>query len=304
MTASLATLSRRLAPALSLVLGGLAAATALAQDVELYDQPRFAGMRLTLSGDAADLASYGIGNRVASVVVKSGRWEFCTQPQYRGACVTVGPGRYAEMPPALRGTLASVRPTGEGAANAAAGRWPAPQATSADAVALYENPDFTGNRLGLSEADSRLSNRAFNDVATAVEITRGRWQLCEHADFAGECTVFGPGRHVLGGRLRNAVSSLRPVAGSGADARPLSARGGIVLYEHGDFQGREQLVREPVANLGTLNFNDRVSSVEVLGGRWELCTDAEYGGRCVMLGVGRHNLERSLNDRISSVRPR
>ena len=304
---------------LATLAAGCMALPALAQDIELYDQPRFGGMRLTLSNDVADLAAYSFGGRISSVVVRNGSWEFCTQPQFRGACIMIGPGRYAELPPALRGTLMSARNAYGAAATSQPvppvsqapqnpfplpfpGRFPPPNAPAAEPVVLYENPDFSGQRVALAAASNRLSNQAFNDLATAVEISRGRWQLCEHADYAGECQVLGPGRYLLTGRLYQGVSSLRPVGG--ADNRPLPSYGGIVLYEHGDHQGREQFIGEAVPNLAVLNFNDKVSSVEVLGGRWELCTDNEYGGRCIVLGVGRYNIERELNDRITSVRPR
>lgn len=298
---------------------GAAPSRAQAPDVELYDQPQFNGVRLTLSADAPDLAAYGLSGRVASLVVRRGQWEFCTHAQYSGACITVGPGRYGDLPAALRGTLASVRNASAVAGGRPTVPPPAPYPQSpqspppplppqarppvdVDAVVLWERADFSGNRLGVSAANPRLSNQAFNDTANAVDIYRGRWQLCQHADYNGECVVLAPGRYVLSGRLANGLTSLRPVFGG--DNRPMPSAGGVVLYEHGDFQGRELVIHQATANLAALNFNDRSSAVEVLGGRWELCTDAEYSGRCIVLGPGRHQLERGMNDRISSVRPR
>ena len=277
-----------------------------AQDVELYDQPAFAGVRLTLSANAPDLAAYGLGGRVASVVVKKGQWEFCTQPQFGGACIAVGPGRYAELPTALRGTLASLRNTAAVAAPAVvavAPVAPAPAAAAAqgDALVLYEHSNFGGRKLGISSATPRLGELNFNDVASSVEVFRGRWQFCVHADYAGECIVLGVGRHAQAGRFNDAISSIRPVYGK--DDKPLPPAGGLVLYEHSDFKGRELLRTEATPNLSALDFNDKTSSVEVLAGRWELCVDAEYKGRCIAMVPGRYNLEKALNDRITSVRP-
>ncbi len=290
-----------------------AAWPALAQDVELFEQPRFAGMRLTLSQDLPDVAAYGLGGRVASVVVRRGQWEFCTAVNFGGACVTVGVGRYAELPPAFRGTLASVRNAAASMAAAQGGATqpfpvpggaqPAPPLpASTEAVILYEGLDHSGYQLALSAAHTRLSNANFNDVAGSVEITRGRWQFCQHSDYAGECQVLGPGRHVFSGRLMRGVSSLRRVGGP--NDQPLTTIGAITLFEHSDHQGRELFVAQATPNLGGQGFNDTVSSVDVLAGRWELCTDANFGGRCLLLAPGRHNLERALNDRITSVRPR
>jgi hypothetical protein len=324
-----------------LALAFFSASAALAQDVELYDQPRFAGTRLRLAADAPDLAGFGMGGRVASVVVQRGQWEFCTAARYGGNCITVGPGRYSELPPALRGTLMSVRSAGAAAAAAsassvvaAAGTEPSfypggrpadasgqpsgrpgmnfppggpggpggPGSMNGPAVVLFEFQDFTGAQLAVNGAATRLSDQGFNDKASAVEIRRGRWQLCQHSDFQGECQVLNPGRHVLGGRLFGSLSSLRPVAG--ADNRPWSNAGAIVLFEHGGFVGRSLTLTDAAPNLGKLDFNDRTSSIEVQAGQWELCMDADYKGSCIVLGPGRHNVERAHNDRISSVRPR
>lgn len=289
-----------------------AAAAAQAQDVELYDQPRFAGMRVTFSQDAPNLGAYGMAGRIASVVVRRGLWEFCTQPGYGGVCVAVGPGRYAELPPGFRGQLNSMRSTSFTGAQGPTQPFPVPggpggpggppPGPSNEAITLYQDADFSGRQVSLSEANPRLSSLDYNDAALSIEVRRGRWQLCEHSDFFGECQVFGRGRHQLAGRLARGVSSLRPVGGP--DNRPLPAFGGIVLFEHATFQGRELAISDTVINLANLGFNDRVSSVEVIAGRWELCSDADFRGRCMVLGPGRHVLDGSMNDRISSVRPR
>ncbi len=51
--------------------------------------------------------------------------------------------------------------------------------------------------------------------------------------------------------------------------------------------------------------NDRASSVIVDRGRWEVCENAGFGGRCVVLRRGNYDSLRAMgmNNRISSVRP-
>lgn len=384
----------------ALALSGLCAvAPAQAQDVELYDQPDFRGVRLTLSAAAPDLAAYGLG-RVGSVVVRRGQWEFCTQPRFGGACITVGPGRFGQLPPALRGNLASLREGGpnpvaglpnrppppaperpgaaivlfagqfngaqvalnEGSADLRArhfndavvsvevrsGTWdlcsdvafagaclrvapgrhvlppgfsgqisslrpalglptpvppmPQPVPGGSPALVLFEHSGFGGRQLAFQGAQPRLDSVDFNDSASSVEIFRGRWQLCEHADYGGQCMVLGRGRHELAGLWQDSVSSLRPVFG--IDDRPLPAGGGLTLFEHPDFSGRSLLRTELTLNLADLGYNDRASAVEVHGGRWELCSDAQFAGRCATFGPGLHQLPDFLNDRVSSTRPR
>lgn len=78
----------------------------------------------------------------------------------------------------------------------------------------------------------------------------------------------------------------------------------IVLFEHDSFNGRSFEAYHSVSNLDDNDFNDRVSSVLVRGGRWLLCENAYFGGRCVTLGPGEYRSLGSmdLNDKVSSVR--
>src|SRR4051812_46193588 len=79
----------------------------------------------------------------------------------------------------------------------------------------------------------------------------------------------------------------------------------IVFYEHDNFGGRSFTAEKQVANFERFGFNDRASSVVVLRDRWEVCTDARFGGTCRVLRPGRYPSLGSLgmSDRVSSVRP-
>lgn len=317
----------------ALALSG-AAAGAAAQDVELYDRPDFGGLRLTLGGAEADLARYGLGARVSSVVVTRGQWEFCTQPQFRGACITVGPGRYDRLPPALNDNLASLRPTGAPVGGPVTPPRPEPPPRG-PAIVLYggESGTFV---LRVDEPLENLSRRGFNDLATHIDVLAGTWELCSDGGFGGQCLRFGPGRHALPPALRDRLSSLRPLGfGPGGPEGPGGPRGpggpdgrpwpggpdprpwprgpdhrpwphaapALVLHEHRDGSGRELALSAAVPDLGALGFNDQASSVEVFRGRWQLCRHADFQGECVVFGPGRHALDGRLNDGVSSLRP-
>ena len=82
---------------------------------------------------------------------------------------------------------------------------------------------------------------------------------------------------------------------------------GPTFYEREDFQGRSFTAEQQVRNFERIGFNDRASSVVVTGGRgerWEVCEDARFSGRCVVLRPGRYPslAAMGLNDRVSSVR--
>jgi uncharacterized protein YcfJ len=78
----------------------------------------------------------------------------------------------------------------------------------------------------------------------------------------------------------------------------------VVFYENEGFQGRSFTTDKPVGNFERYGFNDRASSVVVLNNRWEICEDARFGGRCVVLRPGRYASLAALgmNDRVSSAR--
>jgi uncharacterized protein YcfJ len=78
----------------------------------------------------------------------------------------------------------------------------------------------------------------------------------------------------------------------------------VTFYEREGFEGRSFSTQKPVDNFQRQGFNDRASSVVVFRDRWEVCTDARFGGRCVVLRPGRYAslADMGMNDRVSSVR--
>lgn len=80
----------------------------------------------------------------------------------------------------------------------------------------------------------------------------------------------------------------------------------LTLYANDDYQGRALGVVIDERQLGVLNFDDRASSVVVEKGAWVLCSDEDYGGRCLTLEPGRYASLQALglNDEVSSVRRR
>ncbi len=79
----------------------------------------------------------------------------------------------------------------------------------------------------------------------------------------------------------------------------------ITFYENDGFSGRSFTASRQIGNFDRAGFNDRASSVIVMSERWEVCDDARFSGRCVVLRPGRYASlsAMGLNDRVSSVRP-
>jgi len=76
------------------------------------------------------------------------------------------------------------------------------------------------------------------------------------------------------------------------------------LYERENFDGQSFSTEQQVRNSERFGFNNRASSAVVFRERWEVCDDACFGGRYVILRPGRYASlsAMGLNDRISSVR--
>ena len=79
----------------------------------------------------------------------------------------------------------------------------------------------------------------------------------------------------------------------------------VTFYEGEGFRGRAFTTSGAVPNFARNGFNDRASSVTVANGRWEVCEDARFDGRCVLLRPGNYDSLRAMgmDKRISSVRP-
>jgi uncharacterized protein YcfJ len=78
----------------------------------------------------------------------------------------------------------------------------------------------------------------------------------------------------------------------------------VTFYERENFAGRSFSTEEQIANFQRHGFNDLASSALVSRERWEVCENAQFGGRCVVLRPGRYpSLEAmGMNNRVSSVR--
>lgn len=75
---------------------------------------------------------------------------------------------------------------------------------------LYDQPDFQGASVTITQSAPDLGKWRFNDRAQSARF-QGRWVICEHDDFRGRCQqVSGavPNLHALG--LMAQVSSIEP----------------------------------------------------------------------------------------------
>jgi len=172
-------------------------------------------------------------------------------------------------------------------------------ATSAGAqITLFDYTRFGGQPFEITQTIPNLADTPFNDRAYSAVVHQGSWQLCADAFFVGHCETLGPGDYPDLGRmgLARAVSSVRALSGFPGGGR-------AIIYDGAGFYGRSFEVTGAIPNFEPMGLNDRAQSMVVEGGTWELCSDANFGGRCQTFSPGRYPDLGPLTGQLSSIRP-
>ena len=165
-------------------------------------------------------------------------------------------------------------------------------------LTLYADDDYQGRALGVVIDERTLGVLNFDKRASSVVVENSAWILCTGEEYTGQCITLEPGRYAslqaLG--LDNAVTSVRRrdaasigvfKDASGPRATPGNAAD-IVLYASRDYLGPSHVVDRPRADLRVESLQAEATSAVIASGRWELCEDAEFRGRCVTLGPGKY----------------
>src|SRR5262249_26167255 len=63
----------------------------------IYSQVAFTGMSSDVAADQPRLSEYGWDKQISSLDVKSGTWDFYSEPDYGGQMVRLPPGQYANL---------------------------------------------------------------------------------------------------------------------------------------------------------------------------------------------------------------
>ena len=78
----------------------------------------------------------------------------------------------------------------------------------------------------------------------------------------------------------------------------------VTFYSRDGFRGESFTADREIRNMDRTGFNDRAQSAVVQGGSWQVCEDARFEGRCVVLQPGEYPSlsDMGLGHEISSVR--
>jgi hypothetical protein len=205
MNASISRLLRGVA------LAAISIGTAAAAEITVFKQPNFSGEGLTLRGDTANLADRGFSDQVSSIDVRSGQWQVCTQPDYKGECVVLERGQYPTLEKTLNHRIESMREVTRYADRGSDNyyRGGGRGYSRNPAVELFAAPDFRGKSMVLDrDADTLFDG---GQRAASLVINEGTWEVCTEPDFNGVCRVFEPGSYETLGRLHRRVGSMRRI---------------------------------------------------------------------------------------------
>lgn len=177
-------------------------------------------------------------------------------------------------------------------------------------VTIFSEANFHGMNSHFQSDVPDLRKFNMNDRVDSLQIPRGEtWEVCQDINYGGRCQVFSGNEADLArvgwGGL---VSSLRRVDrndnrwghGPTQPYPPMHAR--IVLFDDINYRGESAVLTGARANLGSLN--NRVSSVKVYGGTWELCDGPDFRGHCRTVTQTIPDLRKwGMQDNVTSIRP-
>lgn len=221
--------------ATKLLFAGLAlAGTAQAAEITIYKQPNFTGGEATFNRDTPNLQGTGVYDQSKSIVVRSGRWQACSQPNFQGDCAFLERGQYPSLPQQLNGRIESVREVTQVADAEQQSRWRyegngwreradwRERARDRDRDRDRRDDYAFGGRGALvlfAEGSSTRYNRdvdnflrtPYRDGAERMIVREGVWEICALPDYRGLCRTFEPGVYSNLGRFSTQIGSIRRI---------------------------------------------------------------------------------------------
>jgi len=216
----------------TLVASTLLCQAAQAGELTLFEHHGLRGNQVTLRGDAPNFRDMGFNDKASSMIVRSGTWEVCEHKDFGGYCAVFRRGEYPDLE-RFNNNISSAREVGvrggwrdrdgDGRRDDRDGwregeeerigheRWRGGEERRGESVVLFAGQRFEGDTLPVDGDVRTLRDADFNDRAGSLVIRRGTWEVCEHADYRGQCVVFGPGRYPQLEGMNNRISSLRRV---------------------------------------------------------------------------------------------
>lgn len=78
-------------------------------------------------------------------------------------------------------------------------------------ILMFEDTGYQGRVYEVVGDIADLGMVKFNDRASSIKIVRGKWEICEHANYQGRCSRLDADQPVLPREWNDAISSIRRV---------------------------------------------------------------------------------------------
>lgn len=167
-------------------------------------------------------------------------------------------------------------------------------------LTLYDTVEYSGRSIVIDGDAPDLRWVNFNDLTTSMRVNGGQWEVCLEPNYRGTCQVIDSSLpNMTQWAFNNRITSIRAV-----HRERRGSRRGITLWSGRNYTGRSVNLIRTEDSLRRLGFNDAANSIEVHSGRWTLCENSDFGGRCVELTRDSNDLTLfRMNDRVSAVSP-
>jgi hypothetical protein len=192
------------------------------------------------------LQGTGVFDQSKSIVVRSGQWQACSQPNFEGDCLVLGRGQYSTLPQQLNGRIESVREVSQVAdAEERYARWRWRNGGWSERQNWVKRDDrddrndrndrryrrdddrdgryasrrggspvvlwADGNATYFDRDMSSLERTPYGAGAERMVIRDGTWEICAQPGYRGMCRTFEPGIYDRLGRFSTQIGSLRRV---------------------------------------------------------------------------------------------
>lgn len=196
----------------TLAAAGMAVAAQAAAQVTFYEHEGFEGRSFTATKRVNAFDRQGFNDRASSVVVTGNdRWEVCDDARFGGHCTVLRPGWYPNLATlGLNDRVSSARIVNRNTRVEDRRYAPAP---AAGRITFHEREGFEGWTFSATRQVNNFERRGYNDRASSVIVSGAPWEVCDDAQFKGNCVILRPGRYpaLAAMNLNNRVSSARLV---------------------------------------------------------------------------------------------
>jgi uncharacterized protein YcfJ len=192
--------------------------------IDFYENEGFQGRSFSAVQPLPDLRRSGFNDRASSVVVTGGPWEICSEDNFGGPCAVLRPGQYPSLRAlGLNDRISSVRAVSRNDRDEESRPILRPVAPGpVSRIVFYENEGFQGRSMTADGSVEDFRRSGFNDRASSVVVSGGRWEACQDIRFGGACVVLRPGQYpsLAAMGMNDRISSVRAVdSGAPVDDR-------------------------------------------------------------------------------------